>query len=208
MNGTGELSLSMIFTAFMVMLGPVKIVGPFAALTSAMEEAEARRLAGKAIGYACLGGLVAAVIGQNTLRSWDISPAMLHLTAGIVLMLVAVKAVLAQYEHAPEPVMPSRHGRNLALAPLAFPTILTPHGIAILILVLAVTASWPRQIAIVGLFFGVMLLNWLAMWSARFIVRRGGIGLAIMGSVLAVLQIALSVKMMVESLRVLRVIPT
>jgi multiple antibiotic resistance protein len=205
--GPTPLSLSMIFTAFMVMLGPVKVVAPFAKLTSGMDEAEARRIAGKAFGFACAGGLVAAVVGQNTLVSWGISPSTLHLAGGVVLLMVALRTVLEQYE--PAAAAPTAVGsRNIALSPLTFPTILTPHGIAILILLLAVTRDATRDAYIMGLFLVVMVLNWVVMWFARPIVRRGAIGLAILGAVLGVLQVALAVQIMLDALRSMHVLPS
>jgi multiple antibiotic resistance protein len=195
----------MIFTAFMVMLGPMKLVAPFASLTSQMDEKSARSVGSKAFLYACVGGIVAAVVGQNTLVSWRISLPALHLTAGVVLLLVALKAVLAQYESETE--KPTSAPPNLALSPLAFPTILTPHGIAIFILLLAITRDPYREAYIIILFLAVMVLNWFAMRYARPIMRRGAIGLAILGAVLSVLQVALGVQIMVEALRTLHVLP-
>ena len=81
-----QLSLSMVFTCFMVMLGPIKIVGPFAMLTSGMEEPVARKIGVKALGIACFAGLVAAVSGQQTLVSWGIAPSSLHLAVGAILL--------------------------------------------------------------------------------------------------------------------------
>lgn len=199
-GGTESLSLGMTFTAFLVMLGPLKLVGPFARLTSDLPEGEARKVAAKAIGFACMGGLVAAVTGQNTLASWGISLPVLHLTAGIVLLLVALRTVMAQYEPVPD-LTAAAPARNLALMPLAFPTILTPHGIAIFILLLALTRDAVREVAIIALFLGVMALNWVVMAFARPIVRRSGVFLAIMGSVLGVLQVALGVQIMLTALR-------
>jgi multiple antibiotic resistance protein len=203
----GELSLSMTFTAFFVMLGPIKLVGPFARLTSDLQEAEARRIAARATGFACAGGLVAAVFGQNMLISWGISLPALHFAGGIVLLLVALRTVLAQYEPVSEPTQIAS-ARNIALAPLAFPTILTPHGIAIFILILAVTRDGSRDGAIIALFVVVMALNWLVMLFARPIMRRGGVFLAILGSVLGVLQVALGIQMMITAMRSLHILPT
>lgn len=149
---------------------------------------------------------MAAVLGQNALVSWGISPPILHFSAGLVLLLVALKAVLAQYETPPPPPAPSAH-RNLALSPLAFPTILAPHGIAIFILLLAVTRDPYLDAAIIALFALVMVMNWIVMWFARPIVRRGAIALALLGAVFGVLQVALAVKMMFEALRTMHILP-
>jgi multiple antibiotic resistance protein len=197
------LSLSEVFTAFMVMLGPMKLLGPFAKWTSGMDERSARRVASKAFGFACAGGIAAAVVGENTLRSWKISSPALHLTAGVVLLLVALKTVLAQYEPAPETSMPATFA-NLAFSPLAFPTILTPHGIATFMLILAVSQDSSRLANVVGLFLIVMVLDVLAMWYARAIVRHGATVLAILGAVLGVLQVALAIQMLLNAFRSLQ----
>ncbi len=200
------LSLSMVFTCFMVMLGPVKIVGPFAKLTSGVEEPVARKIGLKALGIACLAGLVAAVSGQNTLVSWGIAPSSLHLAAGVILLLVALKNVMAQYDSAADPSKPVADPSNIAFSPLAFPTIITPHGLATFILLLAVSHDVSRDVAIVALFFAVMLVNLLVLWYARPIIRRGAFFLQLLGAVLGVLQVALAIQMIVEALRFLKVL--
>lgn len=205
-SSEARLTIGMVFTAFMVMLGPVKVVGPFARLTAGMSEREARGVAGKALAFSCVGGLMAAIFGQDVLLSWQISLAALHLAAGIVLLLVALKGVLAQYEPAAAPQAPVTPG-NMVLTPLTFPTILTPHGIAIFILLLAVTRDSKRDAIFIAIFLGVMVLNWLVMWFARAIIRRGGIVLLLLDTVLAVLQVALGIQISLEALRNLKVLP-
>jgi multiple antibiotic resistance protein len=205
-TGAG-LSLGMTFTAFLVMLGPVKLVAPFAALTAAMDEREARKLAARSILFACAGGAVAALVGVQTLTSWEIPPAVLHAAAGLILLLVALRTVLAQYEPAAEAPPASAPPRDVALSPLAFPTILAPHGIAIFILLLAISADPMKDAATLALFAVVMALNWTVMHFARPIVRRGGAALAILGAVLGVLQVALALKMIFDALRSMQVLP-
>jgi multiple antibiotic resistance protein len=195
------LSLGMIFTAFFVMLGPLKLLGPFAALTSDMEQGAARRLAMRAFAFACAGGLVAGILGQNILMSWRISVPALHFTAGIVLFLVAIKAILAEYEPAPKASKPTVPSRNPALSPLAFPTILTPYGIAFLIVLMASTDDHSREAYVVIVFLVVMVLNWLAMLYARTIIHHAGTALAVLGAVLSVLQVALAVQIIVNAVR-------
>lgn len=202
--GEGTLTFGMVFTAFFVMLGPVKIIAPFAKLTAGMEEGAARRLALEATGIACAGGIVASIFGQRILASWDISLNALRLAAGLVLLLVALRATLDQY--APPREAPTAEGRgNLAFSPLAFPIILTPYGLAILILILAVFGGLERDAAVFAIFLLVMLLDLAVMWFARAIVHRGGWILALFGAVLVVMQVALAVELILDALRALGV---
>src|SRR4051794_41754024 len=80
----------MYFTAFFVMLGPVKLIAPFAHLTAPLELGAARRLALQGVGIACVGGVVAAVLGQRALATWGVSRATLLLTAGNFLFVVGL----------------------------------------------------------------------------------------------------------------------
>jgi multiple antibiotic resistance protein len=208
MNYPDTLSLGMVFTAFFLMLGPVKIVVPFAQVTAGMEQAAAVKVALRAIGFAILIGVVAAFIGQRTLMSWEISLSALHLAAGIILSLVALRSMLALYAPTQDTGMSKTPHPNPALSPLAFPTILSPYGIAIFILSLAVSRNLVNDLYIFGLFLIVMLLNLATMRYARAIVRHGGTLLAILGAVIGVLLVALSVQMILDALRYMQVLPT
>jgi CheY-like chemotaxis protein len=97
--------------------------------------------------------------------------------------------------------------RNLALSPLAFPTILAPHGIAVLVLLLAASHDSNREAVIILLFFVVMAANWVVMRFARSILQHAGVVLAVLGAVLGVLQVALAVQIMLNALRELQVLP-
>ena len=206
-NITQHLTLGMIFTAFFVMLGPGKLIAPFAHLTAGLEEAAARRLGLRAIGIACAGGVVAAVLGQRVLVTWRISYAALLLAAGIVLFMVALKTMLARYA-TPAATAPVALPPHPALSPLAVPLILSPYGVAAFILILAVSQDLGREVLIFGLFLVVMLLNLAAMWYVRAIVRWGGGLLALVSAVLGVLQVALAIQFILDALRILHILPS
>jgi multiple antibiotic resistance protein len=201
-----RLTLGMYFTAFFVMFGPVKLVAPFAHLTAGLERDAARRLALKAVGIACAGGLVAAVMGQRALVTWGVSRATLLLAAGIVLFVVALGNVMAAYAP-PAATPPATLPPHPAISPLAIPLILTPYGVATFVLILAITRDLERQAMVFGLFLLVMLLDLGAMWFARPIVHWGGGLLSLFGAVLGVLQVALGLQLILEALRILRVLP-
>lgn len=206
MNISERLSLGMYLTAFFVMLGPIKLIAPFAHLTAGMASHDARRLALKGVGLACAGGAIAAVLGQRALANWRIERPTLLLAAGIVLFVVALRAVTTTAPR-PKATPPDVPPPYPALSPLAVPLILTPYGIATFILVLAVAHDLQRQLVIFGLFLAVMLLNLLAMWYVQWIFRWGGGILALVGSVLGVLQVALALQLMLEALSLLHVLP-
>jgi multiple antibiotic resistance protein len=214
--GTQALTMSpgKIFTYFMVMLGPLKLLGPFLKTAAGMDTATSRRLALRGFVIACLAGLAAAFIGRSILGKWGISLAALLLTAGLVLLLVALKAVMSEFSQAPEPPTPVEPLRrtevsvnHLAFSPLAFPNIITPYGSAVLILLATVEKEEGGLYRMLGIFLVIMVLDLAAMWFARPILKHCSGILALLGAVLGVLQVALAVQMLLLAGRMLHVLP-
>jgi multiple antibiotic resistance protein len=201
-----SLGLSQTFTFFFVMLGPLKILGPFTRLTQHADDKLRRALALRSIMIACIAGILAAVVGQSMLDKWSVQLPSLLIAAGVILFLVALRDVMAQYQPKAPAEAPPEPSRRMAFSPLAFPTIITPYGTAVLILLLAVIDGFQHDAIIVGLFLAVMVLNLLAMLFARQILHLVGPVLGILGALLGVLQVALAVQMFKAALVLLGVL--
>ena len=74
---------------------------------------------------------------------------------------------------------------NLALSPLAFPTIVTPYGIAALIVFLALSPNLQARLVIGAILSVIMLLNLIVMLLARPMRPWMGASLQVLGAVLA-----------------------
>ena len=202
-----------IATYVFVMLGPVKILGPFATMTRGMEGKSLRRLALIGIVVSLITLVAAATIGVSTLGKWRISQGALQLAGGAIIFLVALKPILAQFspqtpvpvevEKKPAPLVPMKQ----LLRALVFPTIVTPQGLALIILIVAAYPAVEGDMALaVG---AVMVLNLMIMLFARLILKTPGLGFALMifGNVLGVLQVALGVQFIIGALRVSGILP-
>lgn len=214
---SSPLSPSKVFTFLFVMIGPLKVIGPFAKMTAGWDPGRKRRLAFQAILIAALGALAAATLGARLLQKWEVSLGALLLTAGIVLFLVALDVVMRQYsaspenaeEHAATPANSSSAPpsvRGLAFSPLAFPTIITPYGAAVLILLVSLRAGQLAAIAqIIGLVALVLVLDLVAMLTANRIMTTPAVrpALGILAIVLSILQVALGVQAMIDALYLL-----
>ena len=196
--------LGQIFTFFLLMLGPIKIIGPFAKITHGAEAAFSRRLAFLATAYSCGGLLLAALVGESLLRKWGVPLHVLLVAGGIILFLVALQSVLQQYNPAAAGKEPAATPTfKMAMSPLAFPTIVTPYGIAALIIFVALSPTRQNTLAIGGMLLGVMVLNVIAMILSRHILRFLGVVLQILGSVLGILQIALGLQIIFHNIKYL-----
>jgi multiple antibiotic resistance protein len=197
-----ELPPAQIFTLLFLMLGPFKIIGPFAQLTKNADDALARRIAWVALLSASATLLLAAFVGRSLLESYRIPVPVMALSGGLVLFLVALKNLLQQFEIHPETDRSEAPPPDLkvALMPLAFPIIVTPYGIAALVVLMALSADTESRLQVGGIVVAIMLANLGIMMLARKILPIMGIVLPILGAVLGVVQVALGLQIIRNAL--------
>jgi multiple antibiotic resistance protein len=201
MSHTGGLfsfDIREIFTFLFIMLGPIKLLAPFAKLTAASSESESRSLALRAALIATLTILAASFIGQAMLAKWNVSPGALAIAGGILFFLVALSLVLDPYTE-PPPQAFAQAPSMRALIRQVVPKIVTPYGIAAVILLLTLMPD--KKVAIVEILVGIMALDLIAMLFARKILAVVAFPLQIFGTVMGVLQVALSVQMVIYGIR-------
>lgn len=189
-----------IFTFLFLMLGPFKIIAPFAKMTSNATPELTRQLAIRAIIFSSLALLLAAILGENILSKYGIPLPVLSMSGGIILFLVALLNVIKQFgtiekhdENIPPPTL------NMAMSPLAFPTIVTPYGIAAVIVFLALSPDLNTKLIVGAIVLGIMLLNLAVMLITRKIFKPLMFVLAILGAILGVVQVALGVLIIFNS---------
>lgn len=199
---------SEVFTILFVTLGPLKILGPFAQRTRELDDAAVRRIAMRAFLIATIAAVAGSLVGRATLNKWHVSIGALAIAAGIIFFLVASRQLLEQYEpaHAAAPA-PLPASPTAAAIRLLFPIVLTPYGIATVIVLLAASPETQRTETILALLVAVMVLNLLAMlFARRILVGFTIVVLQVLGAVLGVLQVALAVQFILRGLEILGVI--
>lgn len=198
------LSLSQVFTVFFLTLGPFKVIGPYAKMTHGLETSEARKFAIKGIFFASMVLLLTGLLGEKMLNNFGISIPVLALTGGIILFHVALTGIFNQFG---TPQAPTGKAEALtpgmAMSPLAIPTIVTPYGIAALIIIVALQNDWTGKLMIAGMLLGVMTLNLLAMLYARIILKNFGWLLQLLGAVLGIIQAALGLNIIVNNIKII-----
>lgn len=196
------LSAQQIFALLFLMLGPMKILAPFAAMTQGTDAAFRRKLATRAVLFSAAALLVAGLLGHRMLQNFNIPIPVLALTGGLVLFLIALQAVLEQFSP-PMPTQQQAAKPSLAMAinPLAFPTIVTPYGIAAMIIFVTLAENDPAATAMLtSLVVVILLLDWLAMLYAHIILKYAGTALQVFAVVLGVTQVALGLMIILQSL--------
>ena len=130
------------------------------------------------------------------LGNFAIPVEVLQIAAGVILFLVALQAVMQQYRatNPSEPTEPVTLA--LAFSPLAFPTIVTPYGIAAVIILHTLAPTTEVSLTLIGVVYFILFLDWLAMLAAHTIVRWISPLLLLLGVILGVNQVALGLQLM------------
>jgi multiple antibiotic resistance protein len=195
------LGMGVVFVVLFITLGPIKIFGPFVQLTRDLDEAKVKSIAVRAFALAVIAAVVGGFAGRILVDNWRISIAALTLAGGIIFLLVGLRLVLEQYQPVHAAPAPLPEAPMAAALRIAFPTVVTPYGIAAVIALLVNSPDAARTAGILAILIGVMVANLLAMLYARRIM--GGLfllALQIAGAVLGVLQVALAVQMILRGL--------
>jgi multiple antibiotic resistance protein len=205
-----QIPLSEVFTILFLMLGPFKTVGPYLKLTREADDSTARQLALRAAGFATVMLLLAGFLGESFLGRYGVPLPVLGLSGGLILFLVAIRRILEQFEMTEAQASPvSPPAPNImrsALMPLAFPTIVTPYGIAALIVFLALAQTIEERMEVGGVLVGIMALNLIVMLLGRRLAPVFAIALPIFGAVLGVVQVAVGLQIINTALHALGVL--
>lgn len=212
-----SLELSKIFTFFFLTLGPKAVIAPFARSTARLDAMTRKRVALSTTAISLLSIVVASTIGVRILTNWGISTGALLIAAGMILFLIALESIRERYQqeefHTNTPSSDKSNSSSIGNSPevsvrrlafkLAFPYVVSPYGVAVVILVLT---SRPEHVAIapiIAMLVGIMLLNLVVMLNASRIARSLYIApaFAVLGAVLGVLQAALGVQAVLVGLR-------
>jgi small neutral amino acid transporter SnatA (MarC family) len=205
-----ELSYGDIGILFFLTLGPLKAILPFARATRGTDLDFQRTVAWRSTAIATVIALVVALLGPLVLGNWHVSPPAVSITGSIILFSQALRIVMqappAPGSAAPQ-TSPSPPSPAIAVFPLAIPAILTAPGIAAIAVIISLNKhDLADEAIVIAILLGVMVLNLLTLWNNETILKHGLAGiLPVVGWVLAVLQAALAVQIIIHALRALEV---
>ena len=207
-----ELSWGDIFILFFLTLGPLKAILPFARVTRGTDLDFQRTVAWRSTAIATAIALVVALLAPLVLGNWHVSPSAISITAGIILFSQALRIIMQTPAIAPgsaeQQASPSPPSPAIAVFPLAMPAILSAPGIAAIAVIISLNKhDLASQAIVIALLLGVMVLNLLTLLNTETFLKHGAAGvLLVIGWVLAVLQAALAVQIIIHALRVLEVL--
>jgi len=188
-----------LFPLMFNMMGPIGVIPLFAALTATLDVPTRNAMALRASLLSLAALAVAVFIGATVLEGWGISRGALIMAAGLIVTLSALLPLLQRQQPPQRSDGAAASPRDLATSPIAFPGIVSPKGIAVLIIFVAYFPAMDAKLTVFAVAGGLLVLNYLGMRSASwFMATIGMVPLLVLGAVFGVLQVALGVEMLVD----------
>ncbi len=131
-----------IFTVFFMLLGPLKVIPPFAGLTRGLDSRFKRDVAIRGAVLASLLCVFVALAGGTLMGNFRISLGGLRLSGGLVLLIAALQVIFRKAQP-PTPSSGSPTALQLAVSPVAVPMIVPPAGVAALLLCVMLAPQYP-----------------------------------------------------------------
>jgi multiple antibiotic resistance protein len=181
-------------------IDPIGTVAIFAGLTAHQTKQERRRIARKATFYAFMVLFSSIVLGQIILAGMGIKLISLQLAGGIILFLFGLKMIYgSNFTTASKE---GEEGHDIAVFPLAIPSIATPGAImAVILLTDNNVYTIGEQAITAGVMAFVLFLTYVMMLLSEHIIQLiGRSGALIMVKVMGMLLAALSVELIMDAL--------
>ena len=195
--------LGKLFRDFMLIwttVDPIGNLALFAGLTASLSRDERRRVARRATTYAAIILVGAVVIGQIVLDAMGIHLLSLKLAGGIILFLFSLQMLFGTVEGGSGP----EEGRDIAVFPLAVPSIAGPGTImAVILLTDNDVYTVPQQAMTSGMLLVVLVMTWGLFLASDAILRViGRQGASILVRVMGIILAALSVELVMNALAI------
>ena len=195
--------LAKLFRDFMLIwttVDPIGNLALFAGLTAALTCAERKRVARRATIYAAIILVGAVVLGQIILDAMGVHLLSLKLADGIILFLFSLQMLFGNMENPGE----ADPGRDIAVFPLAVPSIAGPGTImAVIVLTDNDVYTVPEQAAAAVILLLVLAITYGLFLASEAILKViGRQGASILVRVMGILLAALSVELVMNALAI------
>jgi len=189
------------FATIWTTIDPIGNVAIFAGLTASLSQSERYRTALRATLYATVILIVAVIAGQIILDAIGIRMQSLKVAGGLILFLFAVKMLFGGLDS--KPGSPEA-GRDLAVFPLAVPSIAGPGAMmAVIVLTDNDVYTVPQQAETGVVLLVVLLLTYIFLRFSDIILRIiGQQGAAVLVRVMGIILASLAVEIVLTALAV------
>ena len=187
------------FMTLWATIDPIGSLALFVGLTASLSRADRRRVAARATVYAAVILVVTVVIGQFVLDAIGIHLLSLKLAGGLILFVLSLKMLFGDMDAS---VALDDPGRDIAVFPLAVPSIAGPGAItAAIVLTDNDVYTVPEQALTSVMLLAVLAITYVLFLLSEKVLRViGRSGAAILVRIMGIILAALSVELVMGAL--------
>ena len=180
-------------------IDPIGTLALFTGLTARLSASQKRKTALKATLYASMVLIAALILGQFILTAMDIKLISLQLSGGVILFLFAMQMIFSNYN---QELGKTEPGHDLAVFPLAVPSIASPGAIMAVITLTdnRVNTLYQQTTTAVILMLVLVVTCGLMLMADRIFKVIGHNGSAIIVRIMGMILAALSVELIMTAL--------
>ncbi len=202
-----DIPSAQLITLYFILLGPLKVFGIYGQAATHADRPLQLYIAHMSVAVATAVAIVLVLAGGFLMSRFDLSAGTLAVVMSVFLAHWAwgrSMGIEAPTEKVSNPENPSK---LLAISPIAFPGILPPQGVVLLILsstMVIESDGFVRSdlLTVIGLVVGVMFINWISFLSVGALMKfPGRIFWMLLSRTLGVVAAALSLKILLFGLR-------
>jgi multiple antibiotic resistance protein len=198
------IKISKDFATLWTTIDPIGNVALFAGLTAALTRSERHRTALKAVFYATIILIAAGTVGQVILDAIGIHMHSLKVAGGIILFLFGVQMLFGKMDAKTDRSPSPEEGRDLAVFPLAVPSIAGPGAMmAVIVLTDNDVYTVPQRIETGVVLLVVLFMTYLLLLFSDAILRViGRQGASVLVRVMGLILCSLAVEIVLTALGV------
>lgn len=192
-----------VFTVFLMLLGPFKLIPSFAGVTRGMDVPFKRSIAIRAALIAAALCAFVAFAGESLLGKYHISIHALRISAALILLISALQIIFQKARPA-SPGSAAQGAIQIAASPVAVPGIVPPAGVAAILIFMMLSSQYPGLGLAVAVCLAIILaLDFLVMYFIDQVMKTPGLMLilAMLGAVLVFMQVCLAVETFLGALK-------
>jgi len=198
------IKISKDFATLWTTIDPIGNVALFAGLTAALTRSERHRTALKAVFYATIILIGAGTVGQVILDAIGIHMHSLKVAGGIILFLFGVQMLFGKMDSKTERSPSPEEGRDLAVFPLAVPSIAGPGAMmAVIVLTDNDVYTVPQRLETGVVLVVVLFITYILLLCSDAILRViGRQGASVLVRVMGLILCSLAVEIVLTALGV------
>lgn len=190
------------FVLFFAMIDPLGSVGVFLSLTASYTEEMKRKIAFKAVAIATGILLFFVILGEIILKQFQIPIPAFQIAGGIIIFLFAVQMIMGESKQ-PSASESQPHGTEIAVFPLAIPSIASPGALLSCVLLTENDSFdvWEQAVTSLAM-LSVLIILLIMLLSSKYISRAiGASGADVIARVMGLLLASIAVAAITDGLK-------